>query len=187
MSKIKVANNNFSYLQPVFLVGAVVDGKPNFMPASWVSRVNISPNIMMVSLNPIRHTYQGIKEHKVFSLSIPSADLVTKTDYCALVSGKNTDKSEIFELFYGEDKNAPMVNECPICAECKVIQEVTLADHVLVLGEVINTYVDENYLNSSAPDMEKAKSFVYTMPDNNYWLNGESLGKAWSIGKQLKK
>ena len=94
MAKIKIANNAFTYQQAVFLIGAVVDGKPNFMPASWVSRVNMSPNIMAVSFNPQRHTYKGIEEHKVFSINVPSVNLLTRIDYCALVSGKNSDKSK---------------------------------------------------------------------------------------------
>jgi len=186
MAKVKIANNAFTYQQPVFLIGAVVDNKANFMPASWVSRVNMTPNIMVVSLNPQRHTYKGIKEHKVFSINVPSTNLVTKTDYCALVSGKTTDKSTVFELFYGENKNVPMVQECPICAECKVIQEVSLSDHELVIGEVVNTYIDENYLTGKHPDIQKIKPFVFTMQDNNYWADGKSLGKAWSVGKSLK-
>lgn len=187
MTKIKIENNAFSYQQPVFLIGSMVDGKPNFMPASWVARVNMTPNIMIVSFNPQRHTYKGIKEHKTFSINVPSVNLVTKADYCALVSGKNVDKSAIFELFYGENKNVPMIQECPICAECKLIREVSLADHELIISEVMNTYIDENCLTDKHPDIQKTKPFIFTMPDNHYWAYDEVLGKAWSVGKKLKQ
>lgn len=157
------------------------------MPASWVSRVNMSPNLMVVSFNPLRHTYKGIKEHKVFSINIPGINLVTKTDWCALTSGKKTDKSTTFDVFYGENKNAPMIQECLLCAECKLIQEVSLADHELVIGEVINTYIEEDCLTNQHPDTQKIKPFVFTMPENHYWANGKILGKAWNIGKNLDK
>jgi len=146
----------------------------------------MTPNIMVVSFNPQRHTYKSIKERKVFSINVPSINLVTRTDYCALVSGKNSYKSEIFELFYGENKNVPMIQECPICAECKVIQEVSLADHELVIGEVINNYIDESCLTGKHPDIQKIKPFAFTMPDNHYWANGETLGKARGVGKNYK-
>lgn len=181
--KIKINNHDLTYQQPVFLIGAMVNGKPNFMPASWVSRVNMSPNIMIVSFNPERHTYQGIKEHKAFSINIPSVNLVEKTDYCALVSGKNVDKSGVFELFYGENKHVPMIQECLLCAECKVLQEVSLVDHELVIGEVMHTYIEASALTHQQPDINKINPFVFTMPGNDYWANGVTLGKAWKIGK----
>jgi flavin reductase (DIM6/NTAB) family NADH-FMN oxidoreductase RutF len=186
MTKIKIENNAFTYPEPVFLIGSMIDGKPNFMPAAWVSRVNVTPNMMALSFNPQRHTYKGIKKNNVFSINLPSINLVTRTDYCALVSGKNNDKSKMFELFYGENKNVPMIQECPICAECKVIQELSLVDHELVIGEVINTYIDENCLTDKHPDIQKIKPFIFTAPDNHYWADGETLGKAWGVGKSYK-
>ncbi len=171
---------------PVFLIGAVVNNKANFMPAAWVSRVNSNPNIMAVSLSPQRYTYQGVKEHKAFSINVPNANLVAKTDYCGSVSGRNTDKSVSFDVFYGENKNVPMIQECPICAECKIIQKVSLPDHELLIAEIINIYVNEKCLTNKIPDIAKIKPFIFNMADNNYWMDGKSLGRAGNLGKVLK-
>ncbi|MCK4608456.1 MAG: flavin reductase family protein [Gammaproteobacteria bacterium] len=185
--KIQINNHDFAYPTPVFIVGVNVDNKANFMPASWVTRVNVKPNIMAVSINTNRHSYKGILEHKVFSLNLASTNLVTETDYCAIVSGKKEDKSGVFNSFYGELEQAPMIEESPICAECKVTTTVDLDDHALVVAEVINTYIDEECLTDNKPDINKIKPFVFTMPDNNYWVTGEYLAPAWNIGKKLKK
>jgi flavin reductase (DIM6/NTAB) family NADH-FMN oxidoreductase RutF len=44
-------------------------------------------------------TATGIRENQTFSVNIPSVDIVKETDYCGLVSGKNQDKSQVFECF----------------------------------------------------------------------------------------
>ena len=49
-------------------------------------------------------------------------DLLEKNDYCGLVSGEKTDKSHVFDVFYGSLKTAPMIKECPVNLECQLIQ-----------------------------------------------------------------
>ena len=36
-------------------------------------------------------------------------------------------------------------------------------------------------------DIKKINPFTLSMPDNHYWSVGENLGKAWGIGKTLKR
>src|SRR5512136_2783435 len=120
MDKIKIdAGAAFLYPMPMVLVGSVVGGKPNFMAVGWVSRVNFNPPLFAIALSP-HHTSKGIDEHKEFSINIPDISLIEKTDYCGLVSGNKTDKSEVFTIYYGELGKAPLIKECPICISCTV-------------------------------------------------------------------
>jgi len=75
-----------------------------------------------------------------------------KVDYCGLMSGKRVDKSEIFEVFYGDLETAPMIVGCPICMECRLIQTIELPTHYLFVGEIIASYADENYLSDGGID-----------------------------------
>jgi flavin reductase (DIM6/NTAB) family NADH-FMN oxidoreductase RutF len=108
---------------------------------------------------------------------------MVQTDYCGLVSGWETDKSGVFEAFYGELETAPMIEECPLCMECKLFDAILLPSHHLLLGEVVATYADKECLTDGKPDVQKMNPFVLTMPDNTYWSVGEEAGKAWFIGK----
>jgi flavin reductase (DIM6/NTAB) family NADH-FMN oxidoreductase RutF len=184
--KIEIGAKAFLYPMPVVLVGTKVEGRANFMTVAWAARVNWTPPIMAVALNQRHYTPIGIRECQAFSINIPSVDLMARTDYCGLVSGRQTDKSELFDLFYGELGTAPMIKECPLCLECKLVDVVPLPSHNLFLGEVVATYADEDCLTGGKPDVQKINPFVLTMPDNNYWLLGPHAGKAWSIGKELK-
>jgi flavin reductase (DIM6/NTAB) family NADH-FMN oxidoreductase RutF len=79
MEKTKLNNNAFVYPMPVTLVGAVVEGKPNFMPVGWVSRVNARPPLIAVAIGR-HHTNVGILEHGEFSVNVPSVDMLEATD-----------------------------------------------------------------------------------------------------------
>jgi flavin reductase (DIM6/NTAB) family NADH-FMN oxidoreductase RutF len=52
--------------------------------------------------------------------------MVEVTDYCGIVSGKNNDKSRIFDLFYGKLKTIPMIKDCPLNMECKLVEIKTV-------------------------------------------------------------
>jgi flavin reductase (DIM6/NTAB) family NADH-FMN oxidoreductase RutF len=186
MGKIKIDKNAFVYPMPVVLVGTVVEGRANFITVAWVSRLNYNPPLIGAALGKIHHTNKGIHQHKTFSVNIPGMDLIEKTDYCGLVSGKNTDKSEIFKTFTGDLPHTPMIEECPLCMECKLFSVVNLPSNDLFIGEIIGAYVDERFLSDGKPDVQKINPFTLTMPDNNYWKVGPHAGKAWGIGKDLK-
>ena len=114
MLKKKIDSNVSLYPMPVVLAGAVAGGKANFLAIGWITRVNHQPPMVAMSLSKRHHTNGGIREHKEFSVNLPGVNLLEKTDYCGLVSGREKDKSQLFTLFYGELKHAPMIEECPL-------------------------------------------------------------------------
>jgi flavin reductase (DIM6/NTAB) family NADH-FMN oxidoreductase RutF len=186
MEKIKIEPNDaFLYPMPMTIVGAVVDGKPNFMAAAWVSRVNFKPAMMMVALGA-HHTNLGIVANGAFSINVPDVSLLEKTDYCGIVSGRKVDKSKLFDVFYGSLPGAPLIRECPVSMACRLNQAVKLPFDTLYIGDVVEVYTEARFLTNGKPDIRKIDPFTLTMPDNGYWRVGEKVGKAWSDGKKLK-
>ncbi|MEM2146315.1 MAG: flavin reductase family protein, partial [Candidatus Jordarchaeaceae archaeon] len=122
MGKKEIGAKNYFYPMPVTLVGANVNGKPNYLTVAFCGMVNLNPPLISVSLNKTHYTNQGIRENKTFSVNIPSAEMAIVTDYCGLFSGSRVDKSQIFETFYGKLKTAPMIKECPLNLECKLVK-----------------------------------------------------------------
>ncbi len=189
MSKLELNPLIAPFPKPSALVGTMADGRPNFMNLVWLNRVNRDPNIWIASINRKHYTLENIKENGAFSLNFPNVDLVEKLDYCGLVSGRDVDKSKVFEVFYGELENVPMIKECPVCAECTVQQMVELPDHFVVFGEVKHVYTEERYMTEGALDPMKMNPIIFTRPGPKgmYWTLGENIGQAWSIGKRLKE
>lgn len=185
MRKVEINKNAFVYPMPMTLVGSVVNGRPNFMAVAWVNRVNYEPPMIGVALGP-HHTNKGIEEHAEFSVSIPSIDLLMLTDYCGLRSGERYDKSALFELFSGKLAFAPMIQQCPVALECRLVESVKLPSNTFFIGEIVGAYSEERYMTDGKPDIQKIKPFTLTMPDNTYWAVGEQVGEAWGSGKEFK-
>lgn len=171
-----------SAIAPIVLVGAIVNGKPNYMAVGFVGGVNIIPAIMMVSLDKGSHTSKGIIENGTFSINIPSSDLVIETDYCGVASGKTTDKSEIFTTFYGELETAPMIEECPITCECKLIDKKEFPEEIAYFGKVHQVYGNEGVFVDSKFVISQVNPMV--LSHGEYRIIGESVGQAYKIGRK---
>ena len=169
---------------PTTLVGANVNGKPNYITIAHVGIMGLG--LISLSMSKRHYTNAGIKENKTFSVNIPSISMVKETDYCGLVSGKAVNKAIIFKSFYGILKTAPMIMECPINMECKLATTVDWPTHEVFIGEIVETHCDEHCLSDGILDMAKVQPILFVMNDRSYWRLGERFAKAYNIGKELK-
>lgn len=185
MEKIKLGPSTHLYPKPVVLVGTMVDGKANFMTASWCSIACQKPPAISIAINRSRHTLRGIEENGAFSINIPGVDLVRKTDYCGVYSGKKMDKSGVFEVDEGILRSAPLVHECPLNLECKVVRSLELGSHILVVGEIIETHVAKDCLSNGKVDIRKVDPLIFASGTMTYHRTGEPVEKAFHIGKTL--
>jgi len=184
MDKIKLGPKTLIYPMPAVLVGAMVDGKPNFMTAAWCGIASYKPPCLSVAVRKARYTLKGIKEQGAFSINVPSCDLVKKVDFCGLYSGKDKDKSQIFETFYGTLETAPLIQKCPINLECKVIHSLDLGSHILVIGEIMETHISENCLKDGEIDPKKVDPLIYSPAVEQYQRLGEVIARAFHVGKE---
>lgn len=190
MAKIQAGPKTWIYPKPTFLIGTNIDDKPNFMAVGWCGVANSEPPMISVAIQPHRYTYKGILQNLVFSINVPSVDLVKETDYCGIQSGAREDKVEAcrFSVFYGKLGKAPLIEQCPINLECKVLHILVLGSHSLIIGRVEETHVLESCLNDGTPDMAKIKPILYSgLPTSQYYAVGEVIAKAHGIGRVLIK
>lgn len=175
------------YPRPTLLVGSNVDGKPNFMAVGGGGVANAEPPIIGVPIRHHQHTLKGIYQNLTFSINIPSADLVKETDFCGIVSGSKVDKVKAcgFKVFYRSLATAPLIEQCPINLECKVVHILNLGTHAFVLGEVKGAYVSDDCLTNGKPDVKKLKPMIFNLEASEYAAFGEVIGKAFSMGKEL--
>lgn len=184
MSKTKLGPQTLLYPMPAVLVGALVDGKANFMTAAWCGIACFKPPAISVAINTTRHTLKGIKENGTFSVNVPAADLVKVVDYCGIYSGRKSDKSKLFEVFFGESITAPLIEACPVNLECRVIHCLSIGTHDLVVGEILETHVTESCLTDGKADPEKIDPLVYSPAVQKYHRLGQVLAQAFDVGKE---
>ena len=186
--KKKLDGINVLYPTPTTIVGAVVNAKPNFITIAHIGIVNhAKPYLISLSLGKAHYTNAGIKENKAFSVNIPSQNLVIETDYVGIVSGKKTDKSNVFEIFHGDVENAPMITACPLNMECRLYDTYDTPTHDLFIGEIVETYADESVLSDGKVDIAGVKPLLFDMSSIKYWSLGDVVANCWNVGKKLKK
>jgi len=188
MGKITLGPQRLMYPRPALLVGASVDGRPNFMTVGGGGVANGEPPMISVPIRHRRYTLKGILQNWTFSINTPSVDLVKETDYCGMVSGSDVDKVETcnFKVFYGHLGSAPLIEQCPVALECKVVHVLNLGSHCLVIGQVEESYVSEDCLTDGKPDATKINAIIYSLEQQLYLAFGQVIARAFSVGKELK-
>lgn len=181
--KVNLEAKNCLYPMPTTLVGALVNGKPNYLPIAHVGIMDLGS--VSLGMSKAHYTNAGIKKNFTFSVNIPSAKMVEKVDYCGLFSGKTEDKSILFKTFYGKLKTAPMIEECPLNMECELIKTVDFPNHDIFIGKISATYCEENVLTNGIVDFAKVQPLLFVMNDRSYWKIGEKFAKAWDAGKNF--
>nr|WP_321411563.1 flavin reductase [uncultured Carboxylicivirga sp.] len=78
--------------------------------------------------------------------------------------------------------NAPYINEFPIVIECEVNDTINLGSHVQFIGKVLDTKVDERFLDKdNKVNIDKLKPIIFE--HNFYYGYGQRLAKPFDIYK----
>jgi flavin reductase (DIM6/NTAB) family NADH-FMN oxidoreductase RutF len=101
-----------------------------------------------------------------------------ETNICGSKSGRDYDKSTLFDVFYGELKTAPMIKQCPITIECEISEILDYDPNQGIIGKVVKSYVNENCLIEDKLDMRKVKPIIWaTGGDFNYYELGKRISQ----------
>ncbi len=186
INKIKTGWNLPILPLPVCLLGAHINGKPNFNTIVWFNMLHGTPPLIGITMSKKHYTNKGIKANKEFSVNIPTSNMVAVTDYCGLHSGLRVDKSKEFELFYGELKSAPMIKECSVNIECKLMNTIGFKKTEFFIGEIVEIYSDDDYIVEDKINVENFDSFVFLNPNGPYRKIGNYLAEAYEVGTSYK-
>lgn len=183
MEKIKINNYPMISPIPIVLVGADVNNKPNYATVGAFGVVCLEP-VFYISLKSSHYTTGGVKENGYFSINIPAAEMVQKADYSGMVSGKTTDKSDLFTPFYDALGKAPLISECPLNFLCKVIKTLPIHGFEMFFGEILATYLNEACFTAGKPDPVKINPLI--LLSTNYFGLGQPVGAVFQEGKAIQ-
>lgn len=179
------------YPIPIVLVGATVDGRPNFTEVGDCAVMGIQPALVTISRSATHHTTKGIDATGVFSVNFPSTEMLSLTDYCGMVSGRDVDKSALFSTFPGEETQVPMIEECPVGLECRVVEVVQVEHRRLFIGRVLECYVSDEFIQDIDGKKKIANvcaldPIIYAL-DNRYYRIGEPIGTGYQEGARHRQ
>jgi len=169
------------------ITSADENGKPNIITLGEVFNISIlKPVILGIAIRPATYTNSIIRKTGEYVVNLTTVELFRKVDQCGYATGRHgLDKFKAFGLtpLPASFVKPPLIEECPVNLECKVVGMQTVGDHDLFLGEVVGVHADEDKLGPDGQlDPERLNLLVYLT--GSYWSLGERLGDhGFSHGK----
>ncbi|GAH14867.1 unnamed protein product, partial [marine sediment metagenome] len=133
-----------TFPMPAAVISVGIGDDANLITLAYVGKVCLNPPIIAISIQPKRHSYGLIENHREFVINYPTKDQLKEMDYCGTRSGRDVNKWNELNLTKEQGKfvQVPMVKEFSFNMECKVIKRIELGSHVCYLGEVLATHSD---------------------------------------------
>ncbi len=160
----------------------------NIITVGWAGIINTHPPRVSIAIRPTRHSYQIIKDSGEFVIHLTPAKLVRECDYCGIFTGAKVDKFEKTGLHKAPASAVacPLIEECPLALECKVIDVLPQGTHDLFLAEVVAVDVDDSILDENGKlCMDRAGLAAYA--HGEYFALGDKIGTfGFSAAKKQK-
>ena len=150
------------YPAPITVVGAMVDGKPNW---ALVAHAGIlAHSHLVLSMVKAHHTNKGIRENKIVSVNVVDPSWLKEADRMGCISGSKEDKSAAFAYTLGE-KGAPMIEKAKVSIECEVEDIYDLQGFDNFICRIVGTYAEEEILTEAGKiDYRKFKPALFQFP-----------------------
>ena len=186
MAKVQISSPScrFFYPWPLVLVSCVDEnGKPNIITIGASSICSSSPPTVGVAIGVGQYSLGLIERTKDFGVNLPDRSQLFESDYCGTVSGRNLNKFEAAGLTVQPPAliTSPLIAECPVSMECKLVERVSLGNHEWVIGEIVAVHVDDRYLTDERLNTEALDPIMCFAGE--YWSIGEKL-EHWHFARR---
>jgi flavin reductase (DIM6/NTAB) family NADH-FMN oxidoreductase RutF len=177
---------------PAALIVSGINEDANIITIARIGIPTPTPPTIGISVKNSRYSLGLIRKTGEFSVNIPPASLFKAVDYCGMATGRKRNKFEDVGFTPVESLKIkpPIIKECPYNIECKVMHDVMIGDWALILGEIVETHIDEDKADASkhmGVDISKINPLVYCARVREYWTMGNMLGFGLQAGKEIKE
>ena len=159
----------------------------NIITVAWTGTICTNPPMCYISVRPERHSHSIIKKNMEFVINLTTADMAFPTAGCGVRSGRDYHKFEEMGLTPGKSTvvGAPLIEESPLCIECRVKEILSLGSHDMFIADVVNVRADERHLNAETGKLELAEANPLVYVHGGYYELGDKIGKfGWSVEKK---
>jgi flavin reductase (DIM6/NTAB) family NADH-FMN oxidoreductase RutF len=192
MSKVTIKPFRPIYPTPAALITSVAaDGKPNIITLGEVFNISLrTPTIVGVAIRKATYSHGLISESGEYVVNLPTTQMLKAVDRCGTTTGRRVDKFAEFGLTPASATvvRPPLIAECPVNLECKVIGIEVVGDHDLFKGEVVATHIDDTLLDEQGrvrPERLDVLCFMFNLNfRGEYWSLGRKLGDMGFTGSR---
>lgn len=126
-------------------IGLITSNGPNkqyIMACEWTHHLSYRPGLISVSLGSTKATVENIMTSREFGVNLCATNQAILSSISGGYSGRYYDKINAlkelgFEFYQANKINLLMVKESSLNVECKLFQEITFGDHIMLIGEVV--------------------------------------------------
>jgi flavin reductase (DIM6/NTAB) family NADH-FMN oxidoreductase RutF len=184
MSKVAVRPFRPIYPTPAALITSVAaDGRANIIALGEVYNLSLgTPTVVGVSIRKATYSHGLISRSGEYVVNMPTTQIMEEVDRCGTASGRKVDKFSEFGLtpVPATVVKPPLIAECPVNLECRVMGIEEIGDHDMFKGEVVAAHVDDYLLDERGrvcPDRLDVLCFMYCFNfGGEYWSLGCKLG-----------
>jgi len=153
---------------PVVLVSTAREGRANIMTMSWHMMLEFEPPLVGCVISSRNYTFDIVKATKQCVINIPTLELSKKVVGCGNTSGRTVDKFKEFGLtpVAASCVNAPLIDECYVNLECRVIDDKMVPQYNLFILEVIKAWID--------PKKEHPRT-IHHLGEGAFMVAGETI------------
>jgi len=150
--------------KPVVLVTCIDEnGKPNIITIAAVTGASHEPPMFVIAVRHDRYSHQLIDKTREYVINVPTMTQVEQVIFCGRTSGRNVDKFKEtkFAPTPGKVVKVPIIAECPINIECKVVAAIKPGTHTLFVGQVVATHVEEGAFDGTKLDLQHFRTLTW--------------------------
>ena len=126
-----------------------LNGENNALAVGYCGNCSYDPPMVMVGIVPTRYSYQMIKESGCFVVNLVDKSYQETLNYLGSHSKRDGDKLATMNVKMQEAVkiNAPILSDCPVNIECKVVDSIVTGSHEMFIGKIEYVHADEKLLD----------------------------------------
>ncbi|HEY8891369.1 MAG TPA: flavin reductase family protein [Clostridium sp.] len=128
-----------------------IDGKNNALAVAYCCNCSYDPPMIMVGIVPSRYSYKMIKETGCFVVNLVTKEQKEMFDYLGSHSGRDEDKFSKLNIKVEEGLKVkvPLLADCPINIECKVVDSIVTGSHEMFVGKIEYVHCNRDIVDAS--------------------------------------
>jgi len=135
--------------QIVIAIARDANGKHNPITLGWTMIVSGQPPMMAVAIGKTRYSLEAFRHAREFVIAFPSEHQEKEAMLFGTKSGRDTDKlaDAGCATVPAAKIDSVLLADAVANFECKLVSELETGDHVVFVGEIVASHVNEKPLN----------------------------------------